>query len=304
MTKDEILKQMRDDLANKKIRVEARDTYRVYTDGVNEVMIGDPEQTIREYYNTFIAKKNSNVVAQGSFDELPRVSIYVGPPDTGKTYSAIKYCKDNNIDYILIMGREDLTLETLLEDFTLIDGKPAYQESLALKYLSGTNKCIIIIDEFNTLRTGVLKTFQPLFDNTSSTFEFKGKIYQKNMNCKFICTLNDKDKGISILPDAILSRSYLKYYDKPDESVLALWTGLDILYINAVKEIFEFLDLMPIYGVRQLQILSKMSNAGAITEHLKGLLSLRNRDIKTLNTPEVQAKLSGLLAVTGNNVSI
>lgn len=299
MTKEEILNQMKDDLANRRVRVEARDTYRVYTDGNKEVKMLDPQQTLQDYYNTFIVP-STNTVNVSDFSALPRVSIYVGPPDTGKTYSAIKYCQDNSIDYILIMGREDLTLETLLEDFTLIDGKPAYQESLALKYLSGTNKCIIIIDEFNTLRTGVLKTFQPLFDGTSTTFEFKGKVYQKNMDCKFICTLNDKDKGISILPDAILSRSYLKYYDKPDESVLALWTGLDMLYINTVKEVFEFLDLMPIYGVRQLQILSKMTTSDSITDHLKGLLSLRSKDIKMLNTPEVQAKLSSVLAASGN----
>ena len=294
MENKEILDQMKNDLANKKVWVESRDTYRVYTDGTNEVMIGEKEQTIKDYYNMFIAPKVQTTLK--GFDELPRCSIFVGPPDTGKTYSAIKYCKDNNIPYLLIMGREDLTLETLLEDFTLVDGKPAYQESLALKYLSGKDKCVIIIDEFNTLRTGVLKTFQPLFDNTSTTFEFKGKVYTKNMDCKFICTLNDKDKGISILPDAILSRAKLKYYDKPDDSILSKWTGLKENYIELVRDMFDFLDIMPVFGVRQLMIISKLNSADII-EHFKGLLALRNKDEKQIQTPEVQSKLGALTYV-------
>jgi len=302
MTDKEIIQRMQDDIKKGIVHIEAKDTYRICTDGTKEIMLSDAKSTAEAYYKTFILPTINVGKTLTGFDALPRVSIYVGPPDSGKTYSAINYCKINNIPYLLIMGREDLTLETLLEDFTLIDGKPAYTESLALQYLSGTDKCIIIIDEFNTLRTGVLKTFQPLFDNTSTTFEFKGKVYTKNMNCKFICTLNDKDKGISILPDAILSRSYLKYYDKPEENILSLWTGLDVLFINTAKEIFDLLDLMPVYGTRQLQVIAGLNNINEITEHLKGLLALRNKDIKLLQTPEVQSKLGGLLGV--HNVGI
>lgn len=293
MTQVEIIKRIKEDLNNKKIWIESDDMYRYYTDGKRKVMMGDIPLTCQEYYNTFI-----NVQSQQTnpFDDLTRCTIYVGPPDTGKTYSACKFCEDNNIPYLLVMGRDDLTLETLLEDFVLVDGKPGYTESLALKMLSGKDKGIIIIDEFNTLRTGVMKTLQPLLDNTSKTFEFKGKIYNKNLNCKFIFTLNDKDKGISILPDAILSRSMFKYFGNTSNDTLQNWTGYKKEFIDAVYEMYQLLNITQIFGSRQLNIIHSLKDADDILGHLQGILNLRNEDSKLLNTPEIKSRVQSIIS--------
>ena len=294
MTNKEILDKIKDDLKTGRVKVETRDTHRVYTDGTNEVLMEDTDTTLQNYYNTFI--NVTTTVKQGNpFDELERCTIFVGPPDTGKTYKACKYCEDNNIKYILIMGRDDLTLETLLEDFMLIDGKPAYKESLALQMLSGTEECVIIIDEFNTIRTGVMKTFQPILDTTSTTFEFKGKVYNKNLKCKFIFTLNDKDKGISILPDAILSRSKFVYFYPVNITTLSNWTGYKVEFIKLVQDLYAVLDMLPIFGTRQLNIVRNCPNTNALTEHLVGLLAMRNKESKLVTTPEVQSKLTKII---------
>ena len=290
-----VAQDLRQAIDNKTIWQEARNTHRVYTDGTKEVMIQDAKTTLENVYKTFFCVAPTQTSASTAFKDLPRATIFVGPPDTGKTYAAINYAKQNNIPYILIMGREDLTLETMLQDFILIDGKPAYNDSLALQYLSGTQDCIIIIDEFNTLRTGVLKTFQPLFDETSSDFEFKGKIYTKNLNCKFICTLNDKDKGISVLPDAILSRCSFKYFNPVDDTTLSMWTGIDPLYIMNARELFEVFGLSGIFGVRQLKIMSTLKTTADLSKHIEGLLALCNKDIKAMETPEVQARFQKLV---------
>ena len=50
------------------------------------------------------------------------------------------------------------------------------------------------MDEWNTMSTGAMKTMQPILDDTSTHFEYNGKLYQKNMNCKFIITLTIKTK--------------------------------------------------------------------------------------------------------------
>lgn len=303
MTQKEILDIIKNDLASGKVKVVSDDMARYYTDGVNKVMMTDMASTVKDYYNVFInpqvhAQANGNV-----FDSLERCTIFVGPPDTGKTYKACELCESNNIDHILIMGRDDLTLETLLEDFVLVDGKPAYTESLALKMLSGTQQCVIIIDEFNTIRTGVMKTFQPILDSTSKTFEFKGKIYNKNLNCKFIFTLNDKDKGISILPDAILSRSKFVYFNSVNINTLAKWTGYDINFIQNVFELYDVLDLLPIFGTRQLHIIKECKTTDDITNHITGVLAMRNKDSKFINTPEVQNRLSKIYTLgRGGNV--
>ena len=297
MTDVEIINRIKDDIKKGTVKVVTYDTYRAYSDGTHEVVMEETGATLKNYYNTFIApgaNQTTKGIQNDPFLDLPRCTIYVGPPDTGKTYSAIKFMEDNNIPYVLIMGRPDLTLETLLEDFKLIDGKPAYVESLVLKYLSGTDKCGIIIDEFNTIRTGDIKTLQPLLDTTSKQFEFKGKVYNKNMNCKFICTLNDKDKGISVLPDAILSRCAFKYFDPVNVDTLNNWSGLDKQYIKNVADIFNLLELQNVFGTRQLDIISKFNTVDEISNHLIGLLALRNKDFKLISTVEVQTRLSAL----------
>lgn len=292
MTIQDIIKQMTNDLSAKKVRVESKDNYRCYTDGVKEVIITTPNETAQNYYKTFIAP--AVVQVNSTFDDLPRCTIYVGQPDTGKTYRAQQLAQDFNVPHILIMARDNLNLETLLEDFTLVDGKPVFKESLAIKMLSGTEPGLIIIDEFNTLLTGVMKTLQPLLDTTSKTFEYKGKVYNKNLNCKFILTLNDKDKGISIIPDAILSRSKIVYFDQPDIATLAKWSGQSEQYCQNAFEVYKTLGLLSLFGTRQINVLSTMRTVDEVTAHFVGLTSLRGMKQDMISTIEVQRILSQL----------
>ena len=190
------------------------------------------------------------------------------------------------------MARDNLNLETLLEDFTLVDGKPVFTESLAIKMLSGTEPGLIIIDEFNTLLTGVMKTLQPLLDTTSKTFEYKGKIYTKNLNCKFIMTLNDKDKGISIIPDAILSRSKIVYFDQPDTATLAKWTNTTEQYVKNAYDTYKTLGLLSIFGSRQINVLQTMSTPDEIASHFIGLCSLRGMKTDLIKSLEVKRLLT------------
>lgn len=271
----EILNRIQDDLKNNRIKVEVREGVRVYTDGINSVPMTTPQETAELYYKTFIQPKTKS---KTNFDDLPRCTIYVGQPDTGKTYQAQKLAEEYGVQSLLIMARDNLNLETLLEDFTLVDGKPVFKESLAIKMLSGTENGIIIIDEFNTLLTGVMKTLQPLLDNTSKTFEYKGKVYNKNLNCKFILTLNDKDKGISVIPDAILSRSYLKYFETPSLDILATWSGQTKEYVEHIFNLYKTFKLLSVFGTRQINIISKCNTVEELKSHLLGLCSLRGAD--------------------------
>lgn len=292
MTKQDILRRMTEDLANKKVRVESRDTYRCYTDGTKEVPITSNDETIDLYYKTFIVQTTAQTNV--TFDNLPRCTIFVGQPDTGKTHKAQEIATSFGIPHVLLIARDTLNLETLLEDFTLVDGKPVFKESLAIKMLSGTEPGLIIIDEFNTLLTGVMKTLQPLLDTTSKTFEYKGKIYNKNLNCKFILTLNDKDKGISIIPDAILSRSKIVYFDQPDISTLAQWSNQTIEYVNNAYNVYKALGLLGLFGTRQINVLASMNTLDDITSHFIGLCSLRGMKNDLIKSVEVQRLLGSL----------
>ena len=294
MTTNEIIKRIQTDITSGKIKVQNKDGYRIYTDGNKFVPITNPDETTKLYYETFIQATTVMPVTSASFDSLPRCTIYVGQPDTGKTYKAQNIAKELGIPSLLIMARDNLNLETLLEDFTLVDGKPVFQESLAIKMLSGTENGIIIIDEFNTLLTGVMKTLQPLLDTTSTTFEYKGKVYTKNPNCKFILTLNDKDKGISVIPDAILSRSKVQYFTTPDINTLAQWTGQSDTFVKNVLTLYKTLNLLSIFGTRQINIISNMTSAKEITDHLVGLCSLRGMETNIITAIETQRLIGAL----------
>lgn len=292
MNTSDIIKQISEDIKNKKVWVESKDNYRYYTDGNKSVIMTNADETAKNYYNTFIAPVVHKV--NTTFDDLPRCTIYVGQPDTGKTFQAQQVASKYNVPHILIMARDNLNLETLLEDFTLVDGKPIFKESLAIKMLSGTEPGLIIIDEFNTLLTGVMKTLQPLLDTTSKTFEYKGKIYTKNLNCKFILTLNDKDKGISIIPDAILSRSKIVYFDQPDIPTLAKWSNQTEQYVQAAYDVYKALGLLSLFGTRQIKVLTTMNNVDDITAHFIGLTSLRGMKQDLIRSLEVQRLLGTL----------
>jgi hypothetical protein len=301
MTHKEIIKQMTEDLNNGVIKVMSNDGYRYYTDVLTEsiqVPITTPKETAQMYKKLVIDPQNK-VNTKGAqpvnlFASLPRVSMYIGQPDTGKTYQAIQTAKACGLDPLIKMCRDSLNLETLLEDFVLVDGKPVFQESVALKMLSGTKEGIIILDEFNTLLTGVMKTMQPIFDDTSTTFEYRGKIYNKNLNCKFIVTLNDKDKGISVVPDAILSRSKLKFFDPVPPPVLSKWTNTKLQYVQGLHEIYKIAGLLGVFGTRQINMLKNLTDVNEIKNHLYGLCMMKNIDSKIIDSLQVTNKLNQL----------
>lgn len=298
MTINEIVKQMTEDLTNKKIKVVNSDGYRYYTDVLTEsiiIPITTTEETARMYEKIVInAQAQTTSTNKDPFLLLPRVSMFIGQPDTGKTYLAEQIAKDCNITPLFKMCRDNLNLETLLEDFKLVDGKPVFEESLAIKMMSGTDRHIIILDEFNTLLTGVMKTMQPIFDDTSTTFEYRGKVYNKNMNCKFIVTLNDKDKGISVVPDAILSRARLKWFEPVAVSTIAQWTKVDVNWVTKLYKIYKALGLLGIFGTRQVKMLHSLNNTTAIKNHLYGLCQMRNLDSKLLETLPIQTEINQL----------
>lgn len=299
MTTQDIIIRMREDIAKGIVKVVSSDGYRYYTDTLTEqlvVPITAPDETAQLYeriiINANLARAEAN---KDLFSTLTRVSMFVGQPDTGKTYKAFDIAKQCNITPLFIMCRDNLNIETLLENFTLVDGKPMFLPSLAIQMMSDKEKkkYIIILDEFNTLLTGVMKTTQPIFDDTSTTFEYRGNIYQKNMNCKFIVTLNDKDKGISVVPDAILSRVEMTFFDPVPTSTIAKWTSVDIEWVNNLFNIYKVLGITNIFGTRQVKILSGKT-IERIKNHLYGLCKMTKTDDKLLDTLQVQQLINKL----------
>ena len=292
-----VIAKLKDDIKNGDIVVANDDGHRYYTDTFSrQLHIPMTEVAdVAEAYKKLVLDLHSPSAAPADlFATLPRVSMFIGQPDTGKTHMAQQLAKQCNITPLFKMCRDSLNLETLLEDFKLVDGKPVFEESLAIKYLSGSGRYIIILDEFNTLLTGVMKTLQPIFDDTSTTFEYRGKIYTKNMDCKFIVTLNDKDKGISIVPDAILSRATLRWFEPVPTTTISKWTGVPLPWIENLRNIYKVLGLMNVFGTRQVKMLFNSKDPSVVKNHLYGLCMMRNVDAKLIDTLNVQQMLNKL----------
>lgn len=297
MTTKEILDRIRDDLKNNIIKIKTDDGYRYYTDVLSETLripLTTPNEVAEAYERQVINPIMSSSTGKDPFVLLPRVSMFIGQPDTGKTYMAEKIAKDCGLVPLFKMCRDNLNLETLLEDFKLVDGKPVFEESLAIKMLSDNDRHIIILDEFNTLLTGVMKTLQPIFDDTSTTFEYRGKIYNKNMNCKFIVTLNDKDKGISIVPDAILSRSHLRWFEPVTPATVSKWTNVPLAWVDTLYQIYKALGLLNVFGTRQVRMLKQAADVAAIKNHLYGLCMMKNIDSKVIDAIQITTLLAKL----------
>ena len=113
------------------------------------------------------------------------------------------------------------------------------------------------------------------------------------MNCKFIVTLNDKDKGISVVPDAILSRVELTFFDPVTTNTISKWTNVNIEWINSLFNIYKVLGLTNIFGTRQIKILSGKS-IERIKNHLYGLCKMTKTDDKLLDTLQVQQLINKL----------
>lgn len=298
-TLQELTASLKQAMANKEFEIKTVDGYRYYTDTLTNTIvipITTTEETLRTYEKIVLDGIPSlpGGAVPDPFADLPRVSMFIGQPDTGKTYMAQKIANDCGITPLFKMCRDNLNLETLLEDFKLVDGKPVFEESLAIQYMSGTDRAIIILDEFNTLLTGVMKTLQPIFDDTSTTFEYRGKIYNKNMNCKFIVTLNDKDKGISIVPDAILSRCKLKFFEPVNVNTISQWTGTPVKWVTDLFNIYKICGLLSVFGTRQIKMLRGIKDTTQIINHLYGLCTMKNIDPKVLDTLQVKQMINAL----------
>ena len=294
----EVMEAIKTGLQNKELKIVSAEGHRYYTDVMTEslhIPLTTPEETAEVYERLVMLPKLQAAKSPADlFLRLPRVSMFIGQPDTGKTHSALQIAKDCGTLPLFKMCNEDMNLETFMKDFKLVDGQPVFDESLALKKLTGTDREIIIMDEWNTMSTGAMKTMQPLLDETSTHFEYNGKLYQKNMNCKFIITLNDKDKGISIVPDAILSRCALRWFEPVPTTTIAKWTGVDIKWVETLYKIYKVLGLLSVFGTRQIRMLHGINDVTAIKNHLYGLCMMKNIDSKLIDTLPLQQLLNQL----------
>ena len=308
MNINELKKKFQDDFMAGKILTDISETGRFYVIGNIRIPVTTNEEVLRQYEALVLNAQPTVANTAMSLLDLPRLSIFVGQPDTGKTYLAVETAKmfvPKPERQVLYMCHNEVTLSTLLESFSLKDGKPCYQESVAMKLISDPNDepAVIILDEFNTMNTNAMKSLQPLFDNTSKTFVFRSvdangntveKVCHKNLNCKFILTMNEKDAGVSKLPNAILSRSKVKYFKPVDDKVLSSWTGVPEATITQYRTIYKTIKLEELFGSRQINSL-KNATLDEIINHLSGLLALNGQSSNLVESIEVRNLINKLL---------
>ena len=96
----EILNRIRQDINDGVMKVVSSDGYRYYTDVLTETIIvplTTPEETAAAYERLVIDPQQQKQNSADPFLTLPRVSMFIGQPDTGKTFLAEKIARDCGI---------------------------------------------------------------------------------------------------------------------------------------------------------------------------------------------------------------
>jgi DNA polymerase III delta prime subunit len=221
---------------------------------------------------------------------LRKFELWFGNPSTGKTTAARNISQelvDNNVikDFAVIQCHEEMTVMSMLKT-TKTDESGAWIFILnkVFKFLTDElrEKYVVIFDEINTLPMSVLKALQPLLDDTSGSFDFEDKTYIKNPNVFFIATMNHKDIGTSMLPEAIVSRAFPKFFADLTPKDLETRSKVPASFINILRSIhgmFSHLgNLHPFYNdVRQLKNLAGLT-AEQFKEYITSHLELSNID--------------------------
>ena len=219
---------------------------------------------------------------------LKRAELWFGDPGTGKTTLARTMFEEFKAqglieDYIVINAQEELTVMSLFKTTkTDEDGNWKFIHNKFFKMLTDNTQARygVIIDEFNTMPMSVMKSLQPIVDDTEGDFTFEENTYTKNPNIYFIFTMNHNDMGISQLPVAIKDRVYPKYFEKLDDETLAQRSGVKkqvIEKMRKVRQMFEHLGDLPDFhkSVRQLKSLQG-ANAKQVREYIVSQLALAN----------------------------
>ena len=122
---------------------------------------------------TELKKSFTEIIKSGSFTHL----LFCGTAGTGKTTIARVLCNELNLDYMFINASEQNSIDVLRTQIM------SYASSMSLE---GKDK-VVILDEADNLRDS---SFQPAL---------RGVMEQFSKNCRFILTVNFKNKLIQPL---------------------------------------------------------------------------------------------------------
>lgn len=298
------------------IKSENRPTGNVYVhkSGV-EIPATTPQETLEMFEKLVLDANTTPTISLLNPTLLPLLSIYVGQPDTGKSYKAMHTIgalfKPERV--IITTGDEDNTIESLFGDFTVEKGDYKFIPTPTFNMLTDPNKepALIVVDEANLNRPSYQKALQVYLTKTTTHITHKGiekdaqgnehvviKTWELNPNVRWIFTMNDKDKGVNVLPNAILSRASVEYFRPTDDKTLAQWTGQSVKFIEDMRKIYQSLKIVDIFGSRQINVLTGMS-LDQIISHLTGILALRGTSTALIETTEVKRLINSLIVNGG-----
>ena len=217
---------------------------------------------------------------------LKPVELWFGDPGTGKTTlarSIFQNLKESGEleDYVVVNAQEELTVMSIFKTTrTDEDGNWKFIHNAFFKMLTdkAQSRYGVIIDEFNTMPMSVMKSLQPIIDDTEGDFVFEEQTYTKNPNVYFIFTMNHNDMGVSQLPVAIKDRVFPKFFDALSDEVLAQRSGVTkelIDKLRRVRQMFSHLGDLPEFhkSVRQLKSLQGADGA-TVKEYIVAQLAL------------------------------
>jgi len=209
-------------------------------------------------------------------------NLFIGKPQSGKTTEALaigeQRHKDGAREPLLHICNYEESLNSLFETVVNVDKQLVITKTKLFELLTDPQQRpgTIILDEINLMSTSTLKSLQPILDNTSKEFEFKNKVWIKNPNLVWIGTMNFNDVGISPLPNALLARATISFFDGSDITIV------DPRY-KGFERIFNKLELDDLANITQFRLLDAATEAERISHVISLLILVHGDDYKLTN---------------------
>jgi len=226
-----------------------------------------------------------------------KVLLYLisGPPGIGKSFMAEEIAKELNVKHETLSGHPGLTREDIEGVPFIVNGTSGFKDGVVPRMINAANKegiAMLIIDEFNLIRTEIQPSFNSLFDyrGAFSLTTDANREYSINKDCTLIviATINENIEGVMPLQQSTLSRfSYKFNLNHPDikteAKILNMKTKIDFSFAT---EICKF--------ARELR------NAAIIENTLERAVSPREliTFCRSLRVPGVEQKDSFLCCIT------
>lgn len=159
----------------------------------------------KEEFDEYVERETDKLIAV-AYDR-GKHPLTQGKQGTGKTYAHAFYAYKKNLPFLLFSCHEDMKLNKLFGDKTIVNGSIQFQESILVEACKSPS--VILFDEINAVSQKCTFDWHALLQNRELYVKDVGKVYKLHDECRIGFSQNPKSSkyiGGNVLPSNFLGR--------------------------------------------------------------------------------------------------